>query len=352
MNKKNILFFSCEPGGAEALIPAIQLTRRQQRFEVSVMAYGHGLDRFRKKQIDCVEIKPISADDFSILESCAPHLLITSATSLPAIDMTEKYLWQQARQRGIPSLAFVDQWQNYAIRFSGNETDERLAYLPDWINCIDEIGRVEMVREGFRQESLVAFGHPYLSSFKQDMAVLKPDELKRRVGIAGQRPVALFVSEPIREYYQNQRGYDQYQGLEYFLSGLTGVPQPPEIVIKLHPKDDRALFQNLADKHAALSPKFIGGEMSALECLAIADFVYGMTSIMLVEAYVLGKPLISLQLGLVVEDPLVLSRHRIIPVVTTYEQRDLQRFEQMEQGRLGIEFAADRFLQFLDRTLH
>jgi hypothetical protein len=61
---------------------------------------------------------------------------------------------------------------------------------------------------------------------------------------------------------------------------------------------------------------------------------------------------ISLQPGLAVKDPLVLSRHRMIPVVTTYEQRDLQRFEQIEQGKLGIEFEADRFLQFLDRTLH
>jgi hypothetical protein len=352
LNKKSILFFSCEPGGAESLIPAIRLARQQPRFEVSVMAYGHGLDRFRKKQIDCMEIEPIAADDFSIMESCAPNLLITSATSLPAIDMTEKYLWRQARARRIPSLAFVDQWQNYAIRFSGKGADERLAYLPDWINCIDEIGRTEMVREGFRQESLVAFGHPYLSSLKQDMAALRTDELKKRAGIAGGCEVALFVSEPIREYYQNQRGYDQYQVLEYFLSGLTGVPQPPDIVIKLHPKDDRALFQKLADKHVALSPKFVGGEMSALECLAISDFVYGMTSIMLVEAYVLGKPVISLQPGLAVKDPLVLSRHRMIPVVTTYEQRDLQRFEQIEQGKLGIEFEADRFLQFLDRTLH
>jgi len=88
-----------------------------------------------QEQIDCGETRPIQKEDFSLLDRYAPELLITSATSLPAVDMSEKYLWRQAKQRGIPSLAFLDQWQNYAVRFSGRQDSERLAYLPDWINC-------------------------------------------------------------------------------------------------------------------------------------------------------------------------------------------------------------------------
>ena len=45
--KKNVLLFSCEPGGAEVLIPVADLLRREPGMAVSVFSYGHGLSRFR-----------------------------------------------------------------------------------------------------------------------------------------------------------------------------------------------------------------------------------------------------------------------------------------------------------------
>ena len=106
-DRHRILFFSCEPGGAEVLIPAIKLLQAQEKFDVDVIGYGFALERFKSKQVACKQIPSIMLDDFSILESHAPHLVITSATSLPSVDMTEKILWYQARQHGIQSIAFL-----------------------------------------------------------------------------------------------------------------------------------------------------------------------------------------------------------------------------------------------------
>jgi hypothetical protein len=290
-------------------------------------------------------------EDFSMLDHHAPDLLITSATSLPSVDMSEKYLWRQAKLRGIPSMAFLDQWQNYAVRFSGNQGHERLAYQPDWINCLNETGREEMIREGFDETKLVAFGHPYLSSLKHDLPTIDVARLKAKLHISAEDKVVLFVSEPIREHYGNTRGYDQYQVLDYFLSNLADAPERSKILVKLHPKDNRASFQVLAEKFEALSPQFIGNELSPIECLTISDFIFGMSSIMLIEAYVLGKKVASLQPALCVEDPMVLSRHNLIPVILSDEKRNLLKLDWPTHSRFDVEFATERFLSFLDRTI-
>jgi len=348
---KKILFFSCEPGGAEVLIPAIRLVQAQPHWEAVVLGYGHALARFAKKEIACIEIGPVLLEDFSLLDIYAPDLLITSATSLPSVDMSEKYLWRQAKQRGIPSLAFLDQWQNYTVRFSGNQEHERLAYLPDWINCLNETGREEMIREGFDEGRLVAFGQPYLSSLKHDLPALDVARLKAKLHISAEDKVVLFVSEPVREHYGNTRGYDQYQVLDYFLSNLADAPERPKILVKLHPKDSRASFHVLEEKFETLSPQFIGNELSPLECLAVSDLIFGMSSIMLIEAYVLGKIVASLQPGLCVEDPLVLSRHNLIPIVLSGEKRNLLKLDCPTHSRFDVEFDQKKFLSFLDRTI-
>lgn len=349
---KKILFFSCEPGGAEVLIPVIRLVQAQPHWEAIVLGYGHALARFAKKGIACREIEPAPMEDFSLLDHYAPDLLITSATSLPGVDMSEKYLWRQAKQREIPSLAFLDQWQNYAVRFSGKQDHERLAYQPDWINCLNETGSEEMIREGFDEGRLVAFGHPYLSSLKHDLPALDVARLRAGLHISAGGKVALFVSEPLREHYGDTRGYDQYQALDYFLSSLARASEPPKILVKLHPKDDCAMFQDLAKKFQSLSPQFIGNELSSLECLAVSDFIFGMSSIMLIEAYVLEKMVVSLQPGLRIGDPLVLSRHKLIPLVSNTEKRNLLELECPPHTRFNVEFATEEFLRFVGRIIH
>lgn len=346
------MFFSCEPGGAEVLIPVIRLVRAQPQLEAVVLGYSYALERFAKKEIPFEQIGPVPKDDFSLFDHHAPDLLIISATSLPSVDMTEKYLWWQAKQRGIPSVAFLDQWQNYAVRFSGKRDHERLAYLPDWINCLNEIGREEMIREGFDEAKLVAFGHPYLSSLKRDLSALDVARLKAMLHIKAGDEVALFVSEPVREFYGDTRGYDQYRVLDFFLSNLANAPDRPRILVKLHPKDNRESFQALAEKFESLPLQFIGNELNSLECLAASDFVFGMSSVMLIEAYILGKKVMSLQPGLQVDDPMVLSRNKLIPIVTSDEKCNLLELDNTLHARFDVEFTAEEFLHFIDRIIN
>lgn len=349
---KKILFFSCEPGGAEVLIPVIRLLQEQRSLQCTVLGFGHALERFSRKSVECHVIEPIGEHGPTPLDRHMPDMLITSATSLPSVDMSERYLWRQAALKGVPSLAFLDQWQNYSLRFSGTGSHERLAYLPDWINCLNETGRSEMIEEGFDPGRLLPFGHPYLASLRHDLAGLDPGILKRKLNIFPDQKVLLFVSEAIRENYGAQRGYDQYQVLDYFLTMLAGQNERPKILVKLHPKDRRDSFRELAKKFERLSIEFVTNEMSSLECLAISDLVFGMSSIMLIEAYILGKKVVSLQPGLCVNDPLVLSRHGLIPVILCTDKCNLlEPVSGVAHGRFDVAFDADKLLSFFERVI-
>jgi hypothetical protein len=340
--------FSCEPGGAEVLIPAVRLLRQTGRFDVDVATYGHGVTRFTAKHVDCREAGPIAEGDLRLLDQCAPDLVLTSATSLPFVDMSERHLWRQARRRGIPSLAFLDQWQNYATRFSGTDAEDRLAYLPDWINCLNAIGRSEMVEEGFDEARLFPLGHPYLSSLAADARSADVRAAKARIGVPAGAEIALFVSEPIREYFADRYGYDQYVVLDYFLSSLSAGSRRPHVVLKLHPKDDRASYDTLIRRFPDLPMHVVSSELSPLEAVAISDWVFGMTSIMLIEGYVLGRTVVSLQPGLRVDDPMVLSRHNLIPVVRDAQPRNLFGLECSPRGAFDVEFNSDAFLELVD----
>jgi len=303
---KKILFFTCEPGGAEVLIPVIKRMFKDEDFTIIVTGYGLAVDRFKKQNIDFEVIEPIGKDDFSVIEKYKPEYIITSATSLPQKDMSEKYLWHNAKQRSIPTIAFLDQWQNYSIRFSGANENEKLIYQPDFINCINDVGKKEMISEGFDVNKLIEFGQPYLSILKD--SIIDKRLLINKLNLEKKKKIVLFVSEAIKEHYGTTRGYTQYETIDYLLKNKEFL-KDKQTIVKLHPKDDIEKFKNYENVI------LIQNQYSSLEMISISDYVMGMTSIMLIEAFILEKKVLSVQLNLQ-DDLLLLSKEGIINKIT------------------------------------
>jgi hypothetical protein len=346
---KKVLIFTCEPGGAEVLIPVIRLLQKND-YCVYVFAYGHAGERFKKNDIPFAEVGPIGKQH-GFPGGAGPDFVITSAASLPEKDMSERFLWGNARVAGIETLAFNDQWQNYSARFSGCGKDERLMYLPDYINCIDDIGKAEMLREGFPQEKLLTFGHPYLAGVRKAFSSVTIADILPQLDTGTSEfrseDTLLFVSEPLLENFGNKRGYNQYTVLNHFLRNVQSSRRNARVIIKLHPKDKGERFREIAAFFTDIRINFVQNELSSLECLALADRVFGMTSIMLIEAYLLGKSVVSLQPGLVPEDPLVLSRHRLISCITDLADFDPFMFASNRNAEFNVTFNESCFLEFL-----
>ncbi len=346
------LLFTGDPGGAEVLAPVARLLARRG-FETAVLARGHARERFRRHGVASFLAGRIPRDCGGIFLRHAPDVVITSASGLPWVDMSEKHLWEEARARRVPSIAFLDQWQNYAERFSGTGEAEKLRYLPDLVNCIDGIGKEEMIGEGFDARRLRPLGHPYLSSLRPAVPAPPPGAPFAEAGGGGGAPPSriLFVSEPIAENYGEARGYDQFAAIERVLDSIDGRSPGCELRIRLHPKDDPAKFRRFERRRRGGRVVVATPDGPARRDIEAADVVLGMTSIALIEAYILGKRVLSVQPGLKVRDPLMITRRGLAPLVTDAGGGDILREARCGRQPLEVAFREEAFLDLVAGTL-
>lgn len=355
MKKFNILFFSSEPGGASILSPVIKMLKNFIYYNVTVLSYGNGILRFEAEDVNAISIPKIKKNDGSILDIYKPDLVITSAASLPHIDMSEKYLWEISSDSGITSIAFIDQWQNYSLRFSGIEQNEVRKYKPDYINCINKVGVDCMIAEGFEKSRLLSLGHPYLTKIQRDVFNIEKIDILKYLDLNSNDRVAVFASEAILENYGNDRGYDQYSVLNIFLEFACDSRRIDSVIIKLHPKDDPSKFGFYVKKYKKINIRIVHNELNSAQCLSVASSVYGMSSIFLIESFILQIPTISIQPNLVVEDPFVLSKIGLVRLATCVS--DLKLYEReisdltIKSNQFEFEFDKVSFLELIKNQL-
>ena len=134
---------------------------------------------------------------------------------------------------------------------------------------------------------------------------------------------------------------------------MLKAKQQTELLIKLHPKDTPEEYERILSEYPNLHSRIIRNELSPVECIQVSDEVYGMTSIMLIEAYILGKKTVSLQPGLMGEDSCVLSRYDIIPAIISKNSTESTQpaLFMNNDFEFEFEFQKSRFMEFLDSLI-
>lgn len=106
------------------------------------------------------------------------------------------------------------------------------------------------------------------------------------------------------------------------LQTLLDDPQMPPIclIVKLHPREapDRLASVIRAWSHPKLRI-MLNRETDPDEMIAVSDVVIGMFSMLLIEAFMACKPIVSAQLNLTGDDPFVLSRRGYVCAITSQE---------------------------------
>lgn len=289
--KKCLLVFSADPGGAECLCPVLQSL--PEEIEAKVICKGFAVRIFERCSA-CFSI----ADGLTfgqieeMLEGMQIDAVMTSSSSLPEKDMTEKLLWKWAERKNVPSIAVSDQWQNYARRFSGIDENEYLKYMPDIIAIQDEMARHEMLMEGLPENRLRITGQPALEAFSKQVSAVKGK--RSGVSLRGHKEGAVvitFFSQPVFDYFGDALGYTEKMVLEDILSVIPMLEEKwdrkIEFICKLHPKDRK---QDLLPENCGLAINFVSNEYSNAELIAGSDMVIGMGSIMMVHSVVAGVP--------------------------------------------------------------
>jgi len=314
-----ILSYAREAGGAEVVAPVIKILNK--KYEILLLAKDYACERFKHHELKVIEIKSFEDILDVIKKKGMPGVILTSATSLPWNDMNEKYLWEWGRKNKVPSVAIVDQWQNYALRFSGEKEEERLRYLPDRICIMDEYSKNEAVKEGIPKDRVIVTGQPSFDRLASCRINFKDKEkIRNLLGVSKDEILVTFVSEAIHRDFKDSLGYNEADTLNCIISSLLNLLQEGHrfaLVVKLHPQNRIEDFEQINfEKFKMLKIRIISKEVHPLDLIMSSDIVVGMSSILLVESILLKKPTISLQLNAKKDDNLVATKVGAIPLIT------------------------------------
>lgn len=294
------LMFVEDPGAAiyARFLPTVV---KQHGINLTVVAAGHAVPYFEGQ---CTVWRG-SEDAGQLLDTLQPNLVLLGTSENP--DTFAFALRHAAAQRAIPTVGIVDSVANASERFKGRTADP-LAHAPSWIVVPDEVAAGEFVKLGFAAERVQVCGHPQFDDVLQLRAqwTVADRRCQRERWLAGarpDRPVLVFIAEISTglnaEQFQRSPSYtlagqqDSAYRTEVVIDALfqaaTRLQEKPYMVLRLHPK------QALSDlpRHHALFDQVSDKSEPALELVNAADMVVGMTSMLLLEASLLGRPALS-----------------------------------------------------------
>lgn len=339
---KRILVFSRDPGGANAVIPLVPALR-ERGYEVQLYGKDFALLKYRNAGVEAINIAdmiPVITEPAlaAFFANIAPDVVITGTS---ADDDTEKMFWKICESVGIPSMAVVDQWVNYGLRFSefGVNNIEKYAAckayssLPVKIIALDDFARNEMIAEGLPAERIIVCGQPYFESLlTHQVDAVRMENYCRSVAIEANDFVVVFASEPITTTYGEQEalrywGYTEKTILESLVQALEKVATDYGgqivLLIRPHPKEGRDHFDNILT-HCTRIRWRIDTSSSQWTMMQRADLVCGMSSMFLIESVILSRPTMSVQIGLCRDDPFVLTRRGAMHTIRSVIELEAQ----------------------------
>lgn len=291
-----ILLYADDPGGANFLAPiADALSARSvlHSFQVAPSLAGFMVDR----GVNCIIRSAITAEN--MLDNVKLLMVGTSED----MDCFAHGLVDAARTRGIASLGVVDMAVNADRRFRGRSNDP-LRHAPDWLAVTDDSTVAAYTALGYPPDRLLVCGHPHYDKVRaQRDTFLTQDRTIHRQTCYPQapigRPIWLFLAEGIdqlnpvvsfrsSDYTLHGRGGHNFRGvivLEEVLDTAAELSPRPWVVLRLHPKNRVEEFISLAPELGMTSQT---GD--PLPLVWAADLVLGMTTMLLLETYLLGRP--------------------------------------------------------------
>ncbi|MBI4533563.1 MAG: hypothetical protein HY711_06410, partial [Candidatus Melainabacteria bacterium] len=298
----DVLIYAEDPGAANFVV---QLPGKLKELGVKTLLLADGLAEkvFHERGI-AYEIAPRDKGVHEILAFYSPKLLLVG-TSENKVSMGLALI-DAAKQLGIVSVGFIDMSVNASERFCGTSVNP-LKHAPHWLLVPDSESQQCYVKLGYPVENIVVSGHPhfdYVQEKRLQLKLVDKEQLGQKVfpDAPSGRLVVVFVAEPLSslnlaasryvpEYTFTGRGKSEgrtFIVLEEVLDALAAVEPKPFIVVRLHPKNKLEDFEQYKDEVDAFSYG-----QDPLEVVWAADVVVGMSSMLLAESVLLGKPTLA-----------------------------------------------------------
>jgi hypothetical protein len=297
--QKPILVVAGDAGGARAILPALSVLKRNRYpFEIVEHRFLAAEAPSQWKRVQLPSESSIPREWIDRYDAC---LFGTSVR-----DVWPLTIARAANAAGVPTITVLDNWMSYRKRL---ETDGQAMFLPNAYAVMDNLARDEAVADGVPAPCLHIVGHPGLARLAEEFLAFDVTRKKASALIAApwsenDARLLLFISEPAEkdqganEQSATFRGYTEKNVLSLFAEALQPFHNSVQIGLVPHPRENAVDLMTHWNKCRG---KVKGGLLpmeSGREAVFLADGVCGMASLLLLEALLLGKPVISLQPGL------------------------------------------------------
>lgn len=301
MTRTDVLVFVEDPGAANC-VAALGAALAQVGIASTLLASGSACAHLASLAVPHVACSPASTASGEI-EAHNPRLVLCgTAENRHSLGLA---LIAEARSRSLPSVGVVDGPSHAADRFSGS-TGRPDAYAPDRILVPDTATAASFRALGFAPSRIVVAGHPQFDRLRAERARLDAEgrtAVRRRVlpDAGDGRPLVVFLSElsdgmapalyrRAPHWTLSGRGGSDLRtqvALEEFLDASAGRGWIR--ILRLHPKSRAEEYAAYARELEAISS---GG--LPYDIVYAADLVVGMTTFLLVEAALLGRPTLAI----------------------------------------------------------
>ncbi len=281
-----------QAGSATAFAPVVRALQEEVNVTCLVLGLEYASRAFATAGTVAQTVTSF-AEALPYLVVAQPTVLITG-TSFNAVGDGE--FWHWAREMGIPSIAFVDNWTNYRERFSSTPS-RPFDCLPEHIAVVDALMASRLIAAGCPKERVTIIGHPGWDDLIRRRGH-RATEL--RYALAGDSTLILFVSEPLAQFYGDKLGYTEGKALRLLFDALETLGESRNesytVAVKPHPVEDSAALTHLLGMASSrVRARLVTGDR--LDLVSASDLVVGMNSLLLHEAALMGRPVVALQPG-------------------------------------------------------
>lgn len=310
-----------DPGGANAVAATVAVLR-EQGATVTAFARGPAVQQFRRLGVDCTEVG--AAGHPRPWELLPGADLLLAGTSQQDRFEVEAIRW--ARKLAMPSVAVMDYWANYRLRFRVGAGDGEELVLPDRITALDPVCAQEMVADGLPANRIRITGQPYFGW------LVRQQRLRERPS-----------GPPRRVFFASQPEANEVAVLRALLEVLRGYEPLERLTVRFHPRQtERRPSLDLLEQSGL--PYAVDESLDVLTTLQQQDLALGISSVILIEAALMGLPAGSLVMG--VRDTLMTNRWGLtVPLQTAVELSRFIRVSGCVQEPAAVLAQRQRFLE-------
>ena len=303
LSGKGIFVFS-DPAGANAVLALVdQLIKEGKKQNEDFIVFTNSKGVFNQKYNGLVQRVDFS-DNFAktMINKFKPNYLFTATSTN---DFEHRWRKLVNKDEGIKTIAFIDHWTNYIERFTFKDE----IVFADEIWVVNQTAKKEAIEAGIPQELIKVTSNPYYEKVSSFTPRIPKTEFFNKYQLDPNKQVVLFISDDIKRSFPKDEkgdcvlGFDEFTVLKDVLIAFKELENKIDwhnyqLVIKLHPRSEPNKFDQLLKE---FSPNELDySQIQNCDPLFLnyfSDIILGMFSNMVIEAMLMGKKVLRVQIG-------------------------------------------------------